>query len=326
MLFFLLMACTPIASAPSSSDKDSGGGVEPIPTTATEPAAPPPSPASEPAEEPIDSGEGELANDTAAEDTASTVCTDPLDQDCDGIPTLEDCNDTDPNLLAFAVDADCDGVLTADDCNDGDAALLELNNDADCDGIITANDCNDGDATSTAMTDDADCDGVLTADDCNDGDPALLELAADADCDGVLSGEDCDDNNASIVDICASGFNECVSDYCVQQGTQDQATKCGSSSADGLTCYDPEIRYGTTQGGHPCVHTGNNYTTWCQQLGFSGYTTHTFSNINVTGKLFGCTSYDESTWHWCDWQDGSWLNSTLNSTGQCDYINAISCF
>ena len=264
------------------------------------------------------------AQDCNNSDPASTVVAE--DGDCDGVSTPEDCNDTDPLALSFLDDADCDGVSSADDCDDTDNSLLDISNDTDCDGLLIGDDCDDANPASTAVAEDGDCDGVLTAEDCNDADSSFLSIANDADCDGLPYTEDCNDADPADTSVCASGFNECVSDWCVQAGTLDQATKCNSSSSDGLTCYDPVIRYGTTEGGHPCEHSGNDYEAWCQQLGFSGYTVHTTSSMSVAGKLFGCTSYDEFTWHWCDWQDGSWLNSSLNSSGLCDYVSSVSCY
>ena len=46
----------------------------------------------------------------------------------------------------LAADADCDGVQTIDDCDDTDATSTVVVNDADCDGVLTADDCDDNDA------------------------------------------------------------------------------------------------------------------------------------------------------------------------------------
>ena len=43
-----------------------------------------------------------------------------MDQDCDGVLTVDDCDDTDPSLLLQSNDGDCDGVLTVDDCDDNE--------------------------------------------------------------------------------------------------------------------------------------------------------------------------------------------------------------
>ncbi len=55
------------------------------------------------------------------------------------------------------VDNDGDGVPSEDDCNDDDASMP--NDDADCDGVATADDCNDRDPASTTVADDPECDG-----------------------------------------------------------------------------------------------------------------------------------------------------------------------
>ena len=90
------------------------------------------------------------------------------DEDGDGVSAFEgDCDDAIKELGARASDGDCDGVLTVDDCDDSDASTV---NDMDCDGVLTADDCDDGDSTSTIKSEDGDCDGVLSVDDCDDSD------------------------------------------------------------------------------------------------------------------------------------------------------------
>ncbi|MBL6691411.1 MAG: hypothetical protein ISP91_13560 [Pseudomonadales bacterium] len=126
-----------------------------------------------------------------------------------------------------------------------------------------------------------------------------------------------------------TGFQACVGQWCLQDGTREQYTRCESASSDGLTCYNPEIRYGNVEGGIPSQHGGNQLSTWCGQLGFGGYTGTTYGGRDVSppkGRLFGCTGYDESTWHWCDWQDGNWRNEQLDyhySSGT--EITSLSC-
>jgi hypothetical protein len=84
------------------------------------------------------------------------------------------------------------------------------------------------------------------------------------------------------------------------------------------------------EGGVPRQHSGNKFDQWCTQLGFSGYANQVqYGNRSCTapnGALFGCTSYDENIWHWCDWQDGYWWNESLdyhNCTGS--EITSITC-
>jgi len=125
-------------------------------------------------------------------------------------------------------------------------------------------------------------------------------------------------------------FTGCVDSWCLQEGTLGQYTQCESVSPDGLTCYNPEIRYGSVEGGIPTQHGGNRYDEWCQQLGFAsdnGVTLGTRSAASPNGHVFGCTAYDESTWHWCDWQDGDWLDESLDyhSPGTGNEITSFSC-
>ena len=67
------------------------------------------------------------------------------------------------------------------------------------------------------------------------------------------------------------------------------------------------------------------------QLGFPGWggqVSYGVRSCNAPqGRLFGCTGYDEFVWHWCDWQDGDWLNEQLdypfcNDGGE---ISSITC-
>ena len=117
------------------------------------------------------------------------------DDDGDGVPAEDDCDDTDPASTVVADDADCDGVPTEDDCNDTDPASTVVADDADCDGVPTEDDCNDEDQAFGALASDADCDGVQTEDDCDDEDPTSAVVADDADCDGVPTEDDCDDGD-----------------------------------------------------------------------------------------------------------------------------------
>ena len=72
----------------------------------------------------------------------------PLDQDGDGVPMSEDCDDTDPTSTVLAEDEDCDGIVTSADCDDTDSALLAVAADPDCDGVV---DC-PSTTTSLGMT------------------------------------------------------------------------------------------------------------------------------------------------------------------------------
>ena len=134
------------------------------------------------------------------------------------------------------------------------------------------------------------------------------------------------------------GFHACIHKWCLQSGTKQQYTKCQSVSVDGRTCYNPSIKYGSTIGGIPNKHGqrswhGHNvYKEWCQQL-FptsniikSSVTYSNYKPTNFIGSVFWCRSYDETSQHWCDWQDGHWKDSTLDyrSIGS-QVINSLTC-
>jgi hypothetical protein len=126
-----------------------------------------------------------------------------LDNDSDGWPSPEDCNDGNPAINPDAEEV-CDGL--DNDCND----LIDDDADVDADGVFACFDCDDEDATAfpenTEVCDgvdnncddevdeglDADGDGfVPCADfaDCDDAD-ALIYPGAEEVCDGV--DQDCD--------------------------------------------------------------------------------------------------------------------------------------
>jgi hypothetical protein len=77
---------------------------------------------------------------------------------------------------------DCDGVMSVDDCDDQDATSTYVGIDADCDRTPAAYDCDDSDSSSTIRADDEDCDGIPTAVDCNDDDVSVTVLATDPRC------------------------------------------------------------------------------------------------------------------------------------------------
>ena len=132
---------------------------------------------------------------------------------------------------------------------------------------------------------------------------------------------------SNVDDMEEGGFSPA---WTYQTGTMDQYTRCGAVTDGGTTCVDPEIKYGSVEGGIPKSHSGNEYDTWCQQLGFSSwsglvtYGTKTCSPP-TTGGLFGCRSYDETEWHWCDWQDGYWHDEQLDYADCTNAITEITC-
>ena len=85
------------------------------------------------------------------------------DNDGDGIPADEDCDDADPSMPAG--DADCDGVATDEDCDDSDPASTTVAEDADCDGAPTDEDCDDADP-SVGTTADPEGDGFFLHPNC----------------------------------------------------------------------------------------------------------------------------------------------------------------
>ena len=177
--------------------------------------------------------------DPAINPSATEVCGDGTDNDCDGINTT-------------GLDADADGQTDcAGDCNEADATIFlgapelcdELDND--CDGVVPADevdgdgdtylacaDCDDTDAgISPAATEicdylDTDCDGVLPADeadadgdglaecdgDCVDTDasiPAASEVCDgfDSDCDGNIPAGEADNDGDGVV-LCAGDCDD----------------------------------------------------------------------------------------------------------------------
>ena len=78
------------------------------------------------------------------------------------------------------------------------------------------------------------------------------------------------ENNKYILQIVNVNFHSCIHDWCYQKGTKGQYTRCATVSNDGRTCYNPEIRYGSTIGGKPggTRDTGGYEPTteWCRQL------------------------------------------------------------
>ena len=109
-------------------------------------------------------------------------------------------------------------------------------------------------------------------------------------------------------------FLNCVNKWCLQAGTNDQYTKCGSASSDGKTCYNPQIRYGSTVGGRPIEESllysdakrSANLLQWCKQLfpyamkGTAVYSSDPSLNSGK-GAVYWCSKHDENNPHWCKW-------------------------
>ena len=47
--------------------------------------------------------------------------------------------------------------------------------------------------------------------------------------------------------------------------------------------------------------------------------------VPPNGMLFGCTTYDNINWHWCDLYDGYWLDESLDSQGTDYKIVQVQC-
>ena len=114
------------------------------------------------------------------------------------------------------------------------------------------------------------------------------------------------------------------------QTVGEQSTKCdGSLEGDVFVCQNPVISYGSVHGGIPTVHGSNDYEKWCEEMGFSDMVgdvqTKQEQVCMPNGRLFWCSSYDNSNPHWCDWSDGYWLNEELDSHGSIDRVTQVKC-
>ncbi|MCB9760229.1 MAG: hypothetical protein H6739_10375 [Alphaproteobacteria bacterium] len=184
------------------------------------------------------------------QDSGANVDTGPVivDEDGDGSPAEEDCDDGDSNVYPGntetpydGLDNDCDpntpdddldgdGYAAAQDCDDGDADVfpgaVEVCNgeDDDCDGTPdnavggTWYADADGDGFGDPAVSSQSCEGgegtVADSSDCDDGDPAV-NIAADEYCDGIDN--DCDavvdepeavDADTWYVDVDGDGYGD----------------------------------------------------------------------------------------------------------------------
>jgi cysteine-rich repeat protein len=306
------------------------------------------------------------ATDATATDATTTDTTgDPPvcgDGNVDPGEECDDANDDNQDAcLDDCTNATCgdgylqDGVEGCDDGNDddGDECTNACELAACGDAIVHegVEQCDDGnqsntDACTNACEDAACGDGFVQADveQCDDGNQSNTDectnTCEEAACgDGfVQPGEECDDSNQNSNDGCSNLCKlepKCggafTTGWCPQTGTKEQFTRCESVAGGGKTCNNPFIKYGNVENGVPASHPGNNFTLWCQQLGFAGYSGQvTYGNRSCDapqGRLFGCTGYDENIWHWCDWQDGNWYNQALNyhNCNDGQQIVAITC-
>ena len=72
---------------------------------------------------------------------------------------------------------------------------------------------------------------------------------------------------------------------------------------------------------------GNIYDQWCKQLGFSVMLAVEFGPRDCIGGVSWCEGYDEPGPHWCDWKDGYWRSTPLDSPEVCkpESVTGIVC-
>ena len=127
-----------------------------------------------------------------------------LDEDMDGFPQGEDCDDTDPNTYPGApedpcenIDRNCDGVIGAA-CNP-----FPEDFDEDLDGFPQSDDCDDTnpdvhpEATETCNGVDDDCDEAIDEGSSEPGVPSPV-TCIDDDGDGFPATVDCNDDDVSV--------------------------------------------------------------------------------------------------------------------------------
>lgn len=254
---------------------------------------------------------------------------------CDVCAGFDDAVDADNDNVPDGCDvcAGFDDMVDADSDNvpDGCDICAGFDDNVDTDNDTVPNGCDICAGFDDAVDTDSDnvpdgCDACAGYDDSVDPDNDNYPTGCDL-CPGFDDAVDVSPANG-IPDGCdCTGFQ---TTWCYQQGTMEQFTRCESVTNGGLTCNNPEIKYGFLEGGIPRQNGGNNYDTWCQQLGFVQYGNQiSYGTRDVAaprGVVFGCTSYDENTWHWCDWSEGFWYNQSLDyhPTASTD-ITSITC-
>ena len=165
---------------------------------------------------------------------------DEVDDDGDGAPFCDDCDDGNPDAypgapeLCSGVDEDCDGSVPASE------------DDLDGDGVrVCGGDCDDFDPLVHADADEL-CDGVDN--DCNGALDADLAGEVDADGDGYLSCAECDDleplSFPGNPEVCDAIDNDCdgETDELFDDDGDDQAVCDGDCDDD-----DPEVFTGAEE-------------------------------------------------------------------------------
>lgn len=151
------------------------------------------------------------------------------------------------------------------------------------------------------------------------GNPTTTDIATTG---GTTSSEGSSSTGQAVLP-CGGNFSQ---EWCPQVGPVDQFTRCEAVLNDGKTCLNPEIRYGSVEGGIPTEHPDNALDLWCTQLGFVGFEAVEYGSRDCSaprGQIFGCKNYDDKVWHWCDYKDGYWRDQKLDQPCPADANNLI---
>ena len=203
----------------------------------------------------------------------------PVDNDRDGFPEAEDCDDEN-SLIYPGAEESCDGLDNNCD-GDIDEGVSDIYyTDADGDGfgdvstptqacvqppdtVVDGSDCDDTDANihpdSEEVCDDVDndCDGTIDEDDATDastwygdgdgdgfGDPEIRVQACEAPTNHVSDSNDCDDDNDAVhpdaTEICDDLDNDCDGDI-DEDDAADVSTWYADSDGDGYGDIDNAV-------------------------------------------------------------------------------------
>jgi len=145
-------------------------------------------------------------------------------------------------------------------------------------------------------------------------------------------------------------FESCVKIWCLQDNTDEQYTRCESTTDEGETCINPEIKAGSTEGGIPQEHARNydyyyydypfnqyydyNYgqddiNTWCKMIfhedRIGSITTGPRDASAPKGNVYWCYNYRVGVHEWCDPKDHWFKGQTLDSHDDRPSITSLSC-